>query len=174
MFVLQGQYSNEGNFTIENLQAAKNRLYHWRNIAALRHQTHDTLEDDDDKATDDKSISLVAASQALKEALQNNLNTPEALRVVDQAFSQLDGKPLHSIHQHGLVQVITTVDELLGLQLASSTPDITDEIKQLVMERDRARDAKDWEASDRLRDNLKQQNIVIRDTSGGSIWEYAE
>jgi cysteinyl-tRNA synthetase len=172
MFILQGQYSNEGNFTFENLQAAKNRLIHWRNIAALRHQTHDTLSDDSEKSTDDKSISLLAASGAVHEALNNDLNTPEAMRIIDEAFSRLDGKSLDNIHQHGLDQLIHTIDDLLGLQLEATTPDINDEMKQLIIERERARDNKDWTESDRLRDQLAENNIVVRDTKHGSIWEY--
>ncbi|HMI09628.1 MAG TPA: cysteine--tRNA ligase [Candidatus Saccharimonadales bacterium] len=172
MFILQGQYSNEGNFTFENLQAAKNRLIHWRNIAALRHQTHDTLSDDSEKSTDDKSISLLAASGAIHEAMNNDLNTPEAMRIIDEAFSKLDGKSLDDIHQHGLDELIHTVDDLLGLQLETTTPDINDEMKQLIIERERARDNKDWAESDRLRDKLSENNIVVRDTKHGSIWEY--
>jgi cysteinyl-tRNA synthetase len=174
MFVLQGQYSNEGNFTFDNLQAAKNRLAHWRAMAALRHQTHDTLTDDDAKSSDSKSITLVAASGAIMEALNNDLNTPEALRVIDQAFAQLDGKPLHKIHQHGLDQLLTTIDEVLGLQLATSTPDINEENKRLIIERERVREEKDWVKSDELRDELKQQGITVRDSQDGSIWEYLE
>jgi cysteinyl-tRNA synthetase len=173
MFVLQGQYSNEGNFTFDNLTAAKNRLIHWCNIAALRHQIHDTLVDDDEKSFDDKSISLVAASGAILEAMNNNLNTPEALRVIDQAFAKLDGKPLKSIHQHGLEQVLATIDELLGLQLIETTPDIDDETKQLILRRQRAREEKNWAESDRIRDELAKRNIIIQDTASGSIWEYA-
>lgn len=173
MFVLQGQYSHEGNFTFENLASARNRLHHWRNIAALRHQTHDTLEYDNDKATNEKSISLLATSRAIIEALNNDLNTPEALRVVDQAFSQLDGKPLGSIHQHGLDQLLTTIDALLGLELQANTPDIDDSTKQLIIKRDRAREAEDWVHSDQLREILKNRGIILRDTSSGSVWEYA-
>lgn len=172
MFVLQGQYSNEGNFTFDNLEAAKNRRHHWRTIAALRHQTHDTLADDDDKSTDDHSITLLAASGAILEALNNDLNTPEALRAIDQAFAQLDGKPLGKIHQHGLNELLATIDEVLGLQLQESTPDIDDDTKQLILKRERARETKDWAASDKLRDELLERQIVIRDTSSGSIWQY--
>ena len=174
MFILQGQYSNEGNFTFENLQAAKNRLTHWRNIAALRHQTHDTLTDDGEKSTDDKGISLVAASGAIREALNNDLNTPEAMRVIDEAFTKLDGKSISNIHQHGLAQLISSIDDLLGLQLEATTPDIDDDAKQLIIERERARDNKDWSESDRLRDQLAEQSVVVRDTKDGSIWEYKE
>jgi cysteinyl-tRNA synthetase len=169
MFVLQGQYSNEGNFTIENLTSAQNRLHHWHNIAALRHQTYDTLN-----RSDESTITLVAASGAIMEALNDNLNTPEALRIVDEAFSKLDGKSLDSIHQHGLTQLLDTIDAVLGLQLQASTPDIDDSTKQLILQRERARDEKDWAKSDELRDLLKKRGIIVRDTHGGSIWEYAE
>jgi cysteinyl-tRNA synthetase len=168
MFILQSQYSNEGNFTFENLTAAKNRLLHWRNVAALRHQTYDTLVDDDEKG-----VTLVAASGAIMEALNNNLNTPEALRVIDEAFARLDGKPLGNIRQHGLDQLLDTIDETLGLQLVESTPDIDEATKKLIMERQRARDEKDWEQSDTLRTTLINQGIIVRDTSSGTIWEYA-
>lgn len=169
MFVLQGQYSNEGNFTFDNLTAAKNRRHHWRNMAALRWQTYDTLENDDEKA-----VVLVAARGAMLEALNDDLNSPEALRVVDEAFSRIDGKPLNEIRQHGLTQLIEAIDELLGLELAKTTPDIHDSAKDLILKRQRARDEKDWATSDQLRDQLvSEYNITIRDTAHGSIWEYA-
>lgn len=169
MFVLQSQYSNEGNFTFENLTAAKNRLHHWRNVAALRHQTHDTLTNDDDK-----TVVLLAGSQAIVEALNDNLNTPAALSVVDEAFAKLDNKNLAIVHQHGLTELLETIDATLGLQLIASTPDISDDAKQLILERTRAREAKNWATSDQLRDQLLALGIIIRDTPHGSIWEYAQ
>lgn len=166
MFVLQGQYSNEGNFTFDNLSAAKNRLKHWYDIAVLRHQTHDTLTDDQ---PDDPSP---AAMGAIKEALNNDLNTPEALRIIDETFSHIESRRLEHIDHHTLTELIDTIDELLGLRLAEMTPDITDDQKQLIIERQRARDNKDWSVSDKLRDELLGNNIVIRDTQYGPIWEY--
>ena len=168
MFVLQGQYSNEGNFTFDNLTAAKNRLHHWRNVAALRHQTYDTLKNDDEK-----TVVLVAASGAIMEALNDNLNTPEALRIVDEAFSKIDGKNPASIRQHGLEQLLETVDSTLGLQLVASTPDIDETTKQLIIERTRAREEKDWDKADTLRSRLLEKGITILDTPNGPIWEYS-
>jgi cysteinyl-tRNA synthetase len=172
MFVLQSQYSNESNFTWENLQAAKNRLHHWRNVAALRHQTHDTLENKIDQLNNDHTIMLVAASQAMREALNDDLNTPKALRIVDEAFSKLDGKGLRAIHQHGLTQLLESIDELLGLNLLGSTQDINDETKQLILEREHMREAKKWDSADELRAQLEARHINIRDTESGPIWEY--
>lgn len=167
MFILQSHYQTEGNFTFENLDGAKNRRHHWRNIAALRHQTHHTLIDGVD---DEPSY---AAVRAMLEAINNNLNTPEVLQLVDELFTELANVTLDDINHASLVEVLEMIDELLGLQLISSTPDIGDEAKKLIVTRQRARDDKDWALSDTIRDQLLEQGIVIHDTPQGSIWQYA-
>lgn len=172
LFVLQSHYRSEGNFTFENLRAATNRLKHWRNVAALRHQTHDTLRDDGQKATDDTSISLYATSQALVEALSDDLDTPEAFRIIDEAFDRLLRAPIDDIHQHALTSLLETIDETLGLQLLDSTKDISDDQKRLILERQRAREAQDWKQADKLRAELEKNGITVRDTVRGPIWEY--
>jgi cysteinyl-tRNA synthetase len=174
MFALQSHYRSEGNFTFENLEAAHNRLQHWRTIATLRHQVHDTLQNDDEKSSDDKSISLLATSQAIIEALNDDLNTPEALKIIDEAFAQIESKPLAHIHQQSLEQLLETIDDTLGLAIRDSTPDITDQQKQLILQRQRVREEKDWAESDKLRDQLAQDGIIVKDTAGGSVWEYSE
>lgn len=173
MFVLQSQFISEGNFTFDNLQAAQNRLANWRNYAALRHQTHDRLNNDCDKNDSDNYISLLATSGAVKEALSDNLNTPLALSIIDEAFDRLDNQPLQNVHRHGLMELINAIDEMLGLQLITTTPDITDDQKRIILERERARDAKDWAKSDQLRDQLLTDGIAVRDTQYGTIWSYS-
>lgn len=173
MFVLQSHYRSEGNFTFENLDAAKNRLRNWRNIAALRHQTHDRLRDDDEKSTDDESVSLYASSQALVEALSNDLDTPAAFAIIDDAFSKIEGIDIEDIHQHALTSFLETIDSLLGLQLLETTNDISDDIKRLIIERERARENKEWDTADKLRHEIEKDGITVRDTAHGSIWEYA-
>jgi cysteinyl-tRNA synthetase len=172
LFVLQGRYNNEGNFTFDNLNAAKNRLNNWRSIAALRHQTHDTLQNDDDKSTNERSVSLYAASQAVVEALSNDLDTPAALTIIDDAFTRLENASLKDIHQHALVSLIETVDSVLGLQLIASTPDISDDMKRIIIERQQARENANWPQSDTLRTELEKSGITIRDTTHGPIWSY--
>ena len=174
MFVLQGQFTNEGNFTFDNLDAAHNRLKNWRGYAVLRHQTHDRLNNDCDKNDSENYVSLLATSGAVREALNDNLNTPFALSIIDEAFDKLDSQPLQNIHRHGLVQVLEAVDELLGLQLMEHTPDISDDHKRVILERERARDNKDWAKSDELRDTLLAEGIAVRDTATGTVWQYAQ
>lgn len=166
MFALQGQYRNEGNFTFDNLTAAQNRLLHWRNVAALRHQTHSGLHQSDEM---DPSL---AAIGAIREALSDDLNTPEALRIVDETFSDIESRSIDHINHHTLMELLEAIDDMLGLQLLDSTPDITDEQKRLILERRQARQTKDWAKSDELRDQLAADGIAIRDTAHHTIWEY--
>lgn len=174
LLVLSSHYCTEGNFTWEILNAAQNRLTNWRNVAALRHQTHDTLQHDEEKSTDDRSLSLLATRQAILEALSDDLDTPGALTIIDEAFSRVEAARVDDIHQFALVQLIETIDELLGLRLIATTPDITDDQKRLIIERERVREEKNWAKSDELRDQLAEQGIAVRDTTGGTIWSYAK
>jgi cysteinyl-tRNA synthetase len=89
LLVLQSHYRKPTSFSLENVEAARHRLKHWREVAALRHQTHDTINDDSEK-----EVSLRAAPHALLEALNDDLNTPEALTIIDWAFAQFVGTPL--------------------------------------------------------------------------------
>ena len=173
LFVLQSHYRTEGNFTFDNLDAAKNRLTHWRSMAAIRHQIHDTIQNDDDKSTDDMTVSLSATNRALIEALSNDLDTPAVLTLIDEAFDKLEKVPLARIHRHALVELLETIDELLGLQLLATTPDITDEQKQVILERERARENKDFKKADKLRASLEKDGVTVRDTVSGPIWEYS-
>ena len=173
LFILQSHYRSEGNFTFENLTAAHNRRLNWRNIAALRHQTHDTLQSHTAAETDSKSVSLYAANKALTEALADDLNAPEAMAIIDEAFAAIATSRLDTIHRHALITFLETIDQLLGLQLIETSPDISDDAKRLLLERARARDAKDYEKSDDLRDTLASHGITVRDTPSGQVWEYS-
>jgi cysteinyl-tRNA synthetase len=166
MLILQGNYRNEGNFTFENLQAAKNRLNNWLNFAALRHQIHNN------SPNNDKAVSFYATSQAIKEAVDDDLGTPAALRIIDEAFSKLSTAVLIDIDRPSLVQLLETIDLLLGFELINNSPDIADETKQIILERNQARAQKNWKKSDELRNQLANEKIVIRDTANDSIWEY--
>ena len=172
MFMLQSHYRSAINFSFENLDAAQNRLHNWRNIAALRHQTHDTLRNDDDKSTDDRSVSLYATSEAALEALNDDVNTPAALTIIDDAFSRLSNTRLDDIHQHALTELLLMIDTVLGLELMTTTPDISDSIKRSIIERQQSRERQDWNVSDNMRSVIEKSGITVRDTAHGPVWEY--
>jgi len=171
MFILQSHYRTETNFTFDNLDAAHNRLERWRSIAALRWQTHDTIVDDDDKDSTGRVNGIIlAAPHAALEALNDDLNTPEALVAVEQALDAIEAAPLRRIQHSALAELITWIDDVLGLKLAEATPDINEQQKQLILERERAREKKDWKESDKLRDHLAAEGVSLKDTSEGVIW----
>lgn len=172
ILALSKHYRTEGNFTWDILQAAQNRLNNWVNYATLRHQTHDGLNSDEQKDSLDGHVSLLATRQAIVEALANDLDTPTALAIIDQAFSALDKVSLAKIHRQSLVSLIEAIDSLLGMSLFDKSPDITDDAKQLILERERARESKDWDSSDRIRQQLIERGIVLRDSQTGTVWTY--
>ena len=172
LLVLQSHYRNQTNFSFDNVEAATNRLRNWRAVAALRHQIHGTIRDK--KSTDDDIHSPLAAKQAIIEALSADLDTPTALRIIDETFDALPLGNIDLIHHGSLTSLIEAIDQVLGLELIASTPDIDEDAKRLIIERERARDAKDWPRSDALRDQLQREyNISLRDTAHGSIWAHS-
>ena len=174
LLVLQGHYRTEGNFTFENLQAARNRRTNWRNVAALRHQMHDTIESTADIEHDSSTISLYAAGSTLIDTLGNDLDTVAVLAHIDEVFAHVLSERLDNIHRHAFITYLETIDALLGLRLIDTTPDITDNQKRLILERTRARENNNYARSDELRDELAATGIAVRDTTSGVIWEYTK
>lgn len=171
MFILQSHYRTETNFTFDNLAAAHNRLAHWRDIASLRWQIHPTLDSDSEKQADVNGI-VLAAPHAAFEALANDLATPEALAAIDRAFEAIAATSPELLSHHALVTLIQWIDDVLGLKLAVATPDITDDQKQIILERERVRENKSWARSDELRDELKAQGIIVKDSTKRTIWSH--
>jgi cysteinyl-tRNA synthetase len=64
---------------------------------------------------------------------------------------------------------IIDYDRVLGLSLdtVDKPEELPQEIKILMAERQAARDAKDWVASDRLRDAIQDLGYLIQDTKEG-------
>ncbi len=166
MWVLSGHFRGERNFTFESLAAAKARRMHWRNRIAECYQRGDDFQGEKTRVCKVDEISCrkedtSAASSAfakILEAVNNNLNSPEAFAVIDEfelTFSDWQ-----------------KVDELFGLNLIADTPDIDDDARRIIFERETARARKDWVESDRLRKLLAERGIGVKDTPSGSVWEY--
>lgn len=143
LWVLQGHYRRDRNFNFEDLTAAKNRRLNWRNRIATAYQI--TPE-----ATFDQKKAL--------ELVSNDLNSAELLAYIDDSILSLADWEF--------------LDNLLGLELVKTTPKVSDEVVQIIREREDARKNKDYEASDNLRDKLAAKNVTILDTENGPIWQY--
>ena len=153
LLVLQSHYRSATNFSWKTLEAAKNRRRHWCNVAELRHQVSDNPSEEQI----DKVSQLVEQAQ---DAMENDLDTPNALKYFDEAFDLF--KP-EQTDLGALDMLLTAIDQLLGLKLIETTPDIAPEDYELIDARQQARHAKDWTKSDQLRDELAKRGIQIKD-----------
>ena len=148
MWVLQGHFQSERNFSFSDLAAARQRLTNYRNFAALRWQK---------PATD---MSEVRA--AILEQLNNNLNSAGALAELDKAIK-------NNVPSNEFVEFL---DEAFGLKLAESTPDISDELKAKIAERKQAKMERDFAKSDALRDEIAKAGIKLLDGANEVLWQY--
>lgn len=163
LLVLSKHYRTEGNFTWEILEASQNRLNELRAWADLRYQSStDAMYDELDTMFKDTRLAML-------QAIQNDLDTPSALVALNKLVTYMQNNPIPTQSKKHTEEILTFIDDLLGLHV-SSRPDITDQQKQIMKQRDIARQNKDWQASDKLRDQLKQQGISVRDGSTVQIW----
>ncbi|MGZ6005108.1 MAG: cysteine--tRNA ligase [Candidatus Saccharimonadales bacterium] len=168
LMVLQGHYRHQSNFTWENLAAAQNRLNSFRSVAALRWQT---VKNNRDSTV----IVLKSVPAELVGIMSNDLDTPTALAYISKLFSQLEIILLDSNianrydNVDDFVAVLKTIDQLFGLDLMA-VADITDQLKSLIQDRQKARQSQDWDKADAIRQELEKQGIGVRDTEQKAIW----
>ncbi len=167
LHVLESHYRSQSRFTWESLEAAQNRLNSLQAMADLRWQY---VSPTSDPTTQDELIKLVGETipVELSDHMLNDLNTPQILATLS-GYEDVIVEKYHQSLKDSLIAFLQFLDDVLGLSLLSSE-DITAGQKQLIADRQTARAAKDWSASDELRDQLKQQDIGLRDTQHGAIW----
>tara|TARA_B100002049_G_C16063798_1_gene369403 strand:+ start:33 stop:755 length:723 start_codon:yes stop_codon:yes gene_type:complete len=156
LLVLSRHYRSEGHFTWEILEAAQNRLNHWRETAALVHQT-------DDESTDAKNV-LKDASQLLLD----DLNSIGTLSHIEQILS--DHRAVSK--RHKLASIVSEIERLTGISIA--VDDISNKQKLAISKRQSAREAKDWKTSDEIRDSLLIEGVALNDSADETTWYYTE
>ncbi len=163
-------YRTEGNFTWEILEAAHNRMQHWREAAVLRWQLSDSDQQDAAGSAQSALNRETDFRATLLKTLGEDINTPGALVLIDGVVDALLAQPLHTLYSEAVNDVFRAIDDLLGLRVLDDTPIVSDEITEIISQREQARTEKDWAKSDQLRDVLQEKGIAVRDTAFGSIW----
>ena len=161
LFILQSHYRSSVNFSWDNLDAAVNRLQTYRTMAVRRWQS--TIE------TGLSGADFDEYKKSIEDALQNDLNTPQALAAISRLADAIDTSGISTSGQEAFGELLLWLDDALGLRLAEQ-PDITSDQKKLISDREQARSDKDWAKSDEIREKLSRQGIAVRDMSEGSIW----
>jgi cysteinyl-tRNA synthetase len=155
--MLQTHYRQPLNWTIKGLREAQKVLDHWYGLTA------------------DVMPGLLCADAL--DALADDLNTPKVVSALHdlRAEASKGSKPASaclkaSARLIGLLQ--ETAAEWTGFRPASVTVDEA-EVAKLIAARNAARQLKDFQESDRIRDELARMGIVLKDTKDGTTWEIA-
>lgn len=101
------------------------------------------------------------------DALKDDLNTPLAFSIMHEIVTDMSdsGKDLDS-----LKYTLKCCLEFLGFKLKKADQNLSQEILDLLEERQNARSSKDFKKSDELRDQLASLNILVEDTKEGQKW----
>jgi cysteinyl-tRNA synthetase len=118
-------------------------------------------------------------------AMQDDFNTPEALAALfDLARETNRARADDPARAAGLAATLRHLGELLGilqdepesyLRGAAGVADGLDDaaIEDMIERRAAAKQAKDWQAADEIRERLKQAGVLLEDTPGGTTWRRA-
>jgi len=110
------------------------------------------------------------AREQFVEAITNDLNTPEALASVFEMArlgnKAMDAGKLNAGDAAATLGVLRDIDRVLGcLESPGEKPDAS--LLALAADREKARKARDWKESDRIRDQLAGLGWVVQDTQQG-------
>lgn len=116
---------------------------------------------------------LIGIRERFDAALDDDLNISEALGALFDGIRELnrriDARSLSTADAQRALGALRSIDGVLGIGPAEEDA-LEPELAALLDERVAARSARDWEASDRLRDELAQRGIAVEDTRDGQRW----
>ena len=190
-FILQAHYRSTLDFSNEALQGAEKGLKRimqaYKDLCAMCGVTRqekpygeDTVEVAPETCCAD-SEEIKGIFNGVYEALCDDLNTPvavahifDAVRIINsaKAGAKLTGNDLQAL----LRLFDDIVFGVLGLRDESAAEsgkgrDVVAGLMEMVLEdRAKAKAAKDWAASDAIRDHLKALGITVKDTKDGAEW----
>jgi len=150
LWLYTSNYSTKTNFTIETVMGSQTALSRLKEaVLALGNDT---------------GVVNKEYKTRFMEFLDNNLDSPKALALVwellkDTSVSNADKKA-----------TILDFDKVFGFELDKIKDEeiIPEEIKKLAVERETARQEKDWAKSDELRAKINSLGYEIKDTETGS------
>ena len=157
-------YRQKLNFTMKDLEAAKAAINRLRDFI-LRLKS--IVSDKENKAVD---ILVEDVKQDFEAKMDDDLNISEALAVIFDFVKDINRLDIGKKDAEKVIKVMMEIDKVLGLRLGEEE-DIDKEIEDMIKEREEARENKDFEKADSIRDKLKAKGIVLEDTPDGVRWK---
>jgi len=151
---LQAKYRTKLSFSTEGLAGADRALRQLRERVA--EWSHGAASEERDSGEWDARF---------KSAISDDLDLPAVMALVAELTHAALPPPLKA-------RLLTSWDRVLGLDLDRTIPaqSLPDGASQLLEAREKARTAKDFATSDRLRDELAKAGVTVTDTPEGQKW----
>ncbi len=169
-YLLSTHYRSNFNFNSEDLATAKKRL---DKIYRLKKRLFGLPENTE--ATEFKT--------KLLEALSDDMNVSTALALIEEMISTanetLDTAGKHKLLKRETISNLRYIEELLGFGVKNPfeyfqfgmDEDTKEKISILMTKRGEAKKEKNFEESDRLRDEILCFGVTLMDTPAGTFWE---
>jgi cysteinyl-tRNA synthetase len=166
--LLSVHYRAPLNYTDESLPAAAAAV---ERVDALLAALAAYREDRPDEPT--LPAVLDAMRDRFEAGLDDDLNVSEALAALFDGVRELnrriDARTLSTADAGKAIEAVRALDVVLGI--AGPVEEALDaDLQALVDARAAARAARDWAASDRLRDELLARGVAVEDTRDGQRW----
>lgn len=169
--MLQAHYRSPINYSkevLEQCKASLERLYNCREN--LRHQKKIATDLPADQGF---AALLENRHQQFIEAMEDDLNTADALAAIFEMVREINSfftEPRPGDSVAAAERMLTELCGVLGL-LYREEQTVDSRIEALIEARQQARAAKDYKESDRIRDLLKAEGILLEDTAQGVKWK---
>ena len=106
--------------------------------------------------------------------MEDDINTANALGAIFELIKEINSNTDENSSVEflkGLYDLYMMLCSVLGLCLKEREEELLEEdILKLIEERNQARKNKDFALADKIRDDLKEKNIVLEDTRSGVKW----
>lgn len=174
-FMATTQYRRPIQYSQANLTDAQNNLDHIQTAYDnLTYRQQDAQPGSDPQVAAD----LAKYHERFITAMDDDINVQNGIAVVYELVKYANvyaqQKTVVKEALEALKQELATLLSIFGVKLVASDSQINDEqIKQLIEERNRARQNRDFARSDQIRDDLKKQGIILEDTPQGTRYKKA-
>jgi cysteinyl-tRNA synthetase len=168
LFVITSHYRSPVTYADEALDAARAGAERLRNAAFREATGHET------GAMNEEAAELNAYRERFIEAMEDDLNTPQALAAVFDLAREINRECDRGAAIAGGQALLRELAGVLGLTLASPAGESQEAapfIDLLVALRTELRAAKQWALADRVRDGLAELGIEVKDGPEGTKWQ---
>jgi len=168
--LLSTHYRQQLNFTFKGLESAKNAVDRLTNFMYR-------LKDAGGSGSGQKITRLISdVNKRFEEAMDDDLNISVALAAlfdfVRGVNKLLDDNMLSKEEAKEVYKLMMKFDKVLGvIGEIKREEKLPEEAEELILKREEARKAKDWETADKIRRQLRSMGIIIEDTPQGVKWK---